>query len=689
MSTIPYRPEIDGLRTLAVISVILYHAEFSISGFNLFSGGYIGVDIFFVISGYLISSILLTELNKGSFSFLRFYERRVRRILPILFTVIVITIPFAWFYLLPKEMVEYSKSIIYSIFFSSNILFWSQDPYWATASNLKPLLHVWTLSVEEQFYLIMPILLIVMYKYFKRAMFSVLIIITFISLILAQYASYYFPDFAFYMLPTRMWELFSGALLAVLEIRYGRKSKEWMYTSFPTIGIILIFISVFGFNKNTQHPSFITLIPIIGTMMLVWSSRNGEVVCDILSNKLLVWIGLLSYGLYLWHYPIFAFGQMASENPTNITRFLWILLSIVLAIISYFLIEKPFRNRNFIGINKLIVCLFCVGLVPLTFGFAGLQSGFASRFPPFLVPSLLPQRLRNHYWFRGDGNEDDKRIILVGDSHMLAISHIFKSKFEEMGYHYAQSYLFACQLIANLNRVKKSNYKITRCNVENNKERLDFILKSKPSIVVLGGRLPLIVEETRFDNKEGGYEGSMRDFMQDPSNSLENKESRYKAIATQYKKTVEEILSAGHTVVLVYPIPEVGWDVPKRLLKIIDGDYWNAKHHVTENPVSTSYEVYQDRVRSSFKILDSIKHRRIIRVYPHKLFCNTFIKDRCATHDDNNVYYIDDDHLSDIGAEMLVDEIAKQISEFNLKFGYFMKNVTGNRHLGSRISFLQ
>ena len=204
-----YRPEIDGLRAIAVVAVILYHTQFDISGYEIFQGGFIGVDIFFVISGYLIASIIIKELNiSGTFSFKNFYARRIRRILPALIAVMFISFPFAWFYLLPNNFVDYSKSILYSLGFSSNYYFWSLGRTYEDINSLiKPFLHTWSLSVEEQFYIIFPIVLLIIFKYCKNYLAPILIISLFLSLIIADFGSRNYPGSTFYFLPTRSWEL--------------------------------------------------------------------------------------------------------------------------------------------------------------------------------------------------------------------------------------------------------------------------------------------------------------------------------------------------------------------------------------------------------------------------------------------------------------------------------------------------
>ena len=245
-----YRPEIDGLRTIAVVAVVLYHAQITIMGQQPFKGGFIGVDIFFVISGYLITSIILKELiNTGSFSFKHFYERRIRRILPALLVVMLVSIPFAWMYLIPSSFIDFSKSVFFSLGFSSNFYFhYSGQIYGAVNGLLKPFLHTWSLSVEEQFYIIFPLTLVIILKYLKKYLIHVLFIGFLISLGLAEWTSKNYPSISFYFLHTRMWELLAGSILAYFEITFGHRSKnKTLNIILPKVGFFLIILTIFFF----------------------------------------------------------------------------------------------------------------------------------------------------------------------------------------------------------------------------------------------------------------------------------------------------------------------------------------------------------------------------------------------------------------------------------------------------------
>ena len=379
-----YRPEIDGLRGIAVGTVILYHSQITILGHQPFKGGFIGVDIFFVISGYLITSIILKELvTTGKFSFKYFYERRIRRILPVLLLVMLVSLPFAWIYLLPSSFIDFSKSILYSLGFSSNFYFhYSGQEYGAASGLLKPFLHTWSLSIEEQYYIIFPICLILFFNFFKKYIIHLLIICFIISLVGANWASYNHPSLNFYMLPTRGWELLAGSVLAYLEIQKGKRSSSKLFNQiFPFLGIFFIGLYIFLFDNTINHPSFYTLLPIVGVCLLIWFANKDEIITKILSSKLFVGTGLISYSLYLWHYPIFAFGKISGLVTDSILNkgFLLILL-VGLSILTYFIIEKPLRNRAKMKFKSVINILILFLIVIFSFNYYAInQKGFPKR----------------------------------------------------------------------------------------------------------------------------------------------------------------------------------------------------------------------------------------------------------------------------------------------------------------------
>ena len=436
-----YRPEIDGLRAIAVIAVILYHTQLTIFGHQPFKGGFIGVDIFFVISGYLITSIILKELiTTGFFSFKHFYERRIRRLLPALLFVMLASLPFAWMYLMPSSFVDFSKSIIYSLGFSSNFYFhYSGQEYGAVSGFLKPFLHTWSLSVEEQYYILFPIVLLFTFKYFRKYLIHILIVGFVISLGLADWGSRNHPSFTFYVLPTRGWELLAGSILAYLEITKGHRSKNKNLNSIlPSIGFILIGHSILFFDDKMLHPSFYTLSPIIGVFLIIWFSNKNEIITKVLSSKLFVGIGLISYSLYLWHYPIFAFDRINEFSEGDVFNKIIIgLITLALSIISYYFIEKPFRNRKH-KFKKILISILIVILTILAINiyviFKDGKIGYSYKAVKnlYLNNNIFNKELRQESWkyvknsnFQEFKSKEKIKILFVGDSHSKDLFNVF------------------------------------------------------------------------------------------------------------------------------------------------------------------------------------------------------------------------------------------------------------------------
>lgn len=364
-----YRSEIDGLRAVAVIPVLLFHA-----GFGAFAGGFVGVDVFFVISGYLITTIIVDQMQTGRFSLWTFYERRARRILPALFLVVLCCMPVAYVLLLPGDMKDFAQSAFYVSIFASNIFFWRESGYFATAAELQPLLHTWSLAVEEQFYILFPLFLLAAWRFGRRAIIWTLVLCLVVSLAAAQWGAYNKPTAAFFLLPTRAWELLIGAL-AAFYLRHNRISTPtWLNNTLSAFGLAAILAAVFLFDKETPFPSLYALLPTLGTLLIILFALPGTVVQKVLSLRLLVGIGLISYSLYLWHQPIFAFYRHITMREFSEPVALGLIaLALLLSVLSYFLVEQPLRHRS--ASNRRVLSL--AGLSCMVIGGLGIF-GWAS-----------------------------------------------------------------------------------------------------------------------------------------------------------------------------------------------------------------------------------------------------------------------------------------------------------------------
>jgi peptidoglycan/LPS O-acetylase OafA/YrhL len=365
-----YRAEIDGLRAIAVLPVILFHA-----GFELFSGGFVGVDIFFVISGYLITTILIEDIEKQQFSILNFYERRARRILPLLFFVMLCCMPFAWAWLAPDKMKDFSQSLVAVSLFVSNVLFWSETGYFDTASEEKPLLHTWSLAVEEQYYLLFPVFLILAWRFGKDRVFWTVVLLASLSFLLSEWGWRNQPTANFYLAPSRAWELLSGSIAAFIVQKYGVKNDN----TFASMGLIAILYSIFFYDHTIPFPSAFALVPVLGVVLIILFAGQKTIVAKLLSFRPFVGIGLISYSAYLWHQPLFAFARVKLiEEPSLLFMLALSISSLVLALFSWYVIETPFRKRHVFKAQGPLLVASAVGIIIfMVIGTTGhLKNGF-------------------------------------------------------------------------------------------------------------------------------------------------------------------------------------------------------------------------------------------------------------------------------------------------------------------------
>ena len=454
-----YRVEIDGLRALAVMPVIFFHA-----GFEWFSGGFVGVDVFFVISGYLITTIIISEMAEGKFSIINFYERRARRILPALFFVMAACLPFALVWLSSSDLKDFGHSLVAVSTFSSNILFWSESGYFDTAAELKPLLHTWSLAVEEQYYIIFPIFLLLTWRLGIKWILLLLSIVFFISLGIAVWGTQFSTNLnimsgTFFLLPTRGWELLTG-VFAAFYLKYNAHLKSHTANQmFSILGFGMIVYSIIAFDKTTPFPSLYALIPTIGTGLLILCAVPKTFIHKLLSLKFIVGIGLISYSTYLWHQPLLAFARHRTLGEVSeLILVILCLASLVMAWFSWRFVEKPFRDKLRYSKNKIFIFSF-VGIFLFSFSglFLILKDGFKDYKNELIYQHLVSIGKKN-YEINNENLQDDtwrilreiyknenyglvnniidksnnfspsssaKRVLLVGNSHSKDLFNIF------------------------------------------------------------------------------------------------------------------------------------------------------------------------------------------------------------------------------------------------------------------------
>lgn len=657
-----YRPEIDGLRAIAVVPVILFHA-----GFSVFSGGYVGVDIFFVISGYLIATIILTELEAGTFSIIKFYERRARRILPALFFVIICTLPFAWRWMPPNELEEYAKSMSAVAAFISNFHFWKESGYFAQASELQPLLHTWSLAVEEQFYMIFPLLLMVLWRFGFKVITAILVIMAVLSLGLSEWGSKHFVDANFYLIPTRAWELLIGVFVAQFMLKNPNYRHPTRDNIGGLVGIALIIYAMFFFDDLTPFPGFYALVPTLGTGLIILFSTGETLVGRILSLRGLVGIGLISYSAYLWHQPIFAFARLRNfSEPSQLQYAVLSFAAVMMAWASWRYVERPFRNKNVVSRKTGFKYAISIGVLLIGIGVVtDFASGFSDRFDRNFDTAFLTVTHPNFVDCKLTipkvdecvvGSSVEPTVAIIGDSHARALANYIETQLDQLDISAVQLSRRGCPPILNLERVGHSRDCATL-----NADVYDYFARNENlEIAVISARWTFYLESHPFDNLEGRVErGEDVVFLPLGVDNDDLTEDQMKQlIARFYREAIEKFLALNRKTILVYPVPEVGWD-PERvaffMMQFRDIPF-------DEIELSTSYDVFKERNRAAYEALDAIPdHPNLFRVYPAEIFCDTFVRDRCVAATDGKQYYRDDDHLGELGARLVNAEIIKII----------------------------
>ena len=668
-----YRPEIDGLRAIAVISVIIYHLELKIFGYQFFKGGFIGVDLFFVISGYLISLIIFEELiTKKTFSFLYFYERRARRILPVLLLVMLASLPFAYMYLLPSDIIDFSKSIFYSLGFISNFYFHYSGQQYFQNEKLTPYLHTWSLSVEWQFYILFPIILLILFKYFRKYLIQILILAFIMSLGLAEWGSRNHSSFNFYILPTRAWEILVGSILAYFELNKIKnysgggdyKFARVFNLTFPKLGILLIIFSIFFFDDKIPHPSIYTLLPVIGISLIIRFSQYDEFITKILRYKLFAGIGLMSYSLYIWHYPILTFSRIDELTQDNIFKKIFIsVIILIISFFSYYLIEKPFRNKK-IKISLIFKILSLIFLILILFNLSvifkeGLKkrNSLTSNLNLIKTWKLLEDENNKNCFEKKEfcslGKNFTKKVYLVGDSTIGSLAFNLSERLKIKNYQLITSYWSKCLLFPGFDQHDKKTKKLYNdCSSDYFNKIFNILINEENSIIIIGGRFPSHINIEQYLILEGGFN--------DRSDNYYVKiDKNKKDIKDSFLNSIEKI-KKNNNVILIYPIPESYKHFNQKLINKI----------VKDNPetyIKSSYEAYKIKTRETYNLFNLITAKNLHRVKPDHIFCNTLVPKKCIMNNESDLLYIDYVHLSYEGSKLVNNLIMKEIEKIESK----------------------
>ncbi|MEZ2131256.1 MULTISPECIES: acyltransferase family protein [unclassified Sinorhizobium] len=571
---LPYRPDIDGLRALAILPVVLYHA-----GIPGFGGGFVGVDVFFVISGFLMASLISEDLARGELSLLGFYERRIRRIFPALFAVLGASAVAAWLWLMPLEFGYFAHSLKAAALFTSNIQFEKESGYFDIGSQMKPLVHTWSLSVEEQFYILFPLMLAAINRFARRHTAQILAALLIASFVASGWMVLRTPVVAFYLLQFRAWELLLGALLAFNFIPKPVSPK--LRGSLAPVGILLIAIAVFCFSDRTLFPGPAALLPCLGAALVIHGGANEGPAGRVLRARPMVFVGLISYSLYLWHWPIIVFSRELTGRPLSLLQGgLIVLLSFIVAVLSWRFIERPFRGRSGPILRRPLFAA-AVLVMAVAIGFSSyviLHKGVPSRltadvqkvyaatydesrfgrapcFASAEAGSPSPSDTRAGKLCRlGAEGSDNPTFLVWGDSHSGAMAPAIDSAAKEAGVAGLIAGHSSCPPLPDVQLSNRGD--MERCREFNAAVR-DLVKSQHIPLVFLVAYWPKYVHDGELPNEGIYFDPSVPPPLTDKSAS----------VTETLDRLMTELKEEGTRVVLVMDVPEMGHYMPTAVAK--------------------------------------------------------------------------------------------------------------------------
>lgn len=654
-----YRADIDGLRAIAVLSVLLFHA-----GVGAFSGGFVGVDIFFVISGYLITTIIHREVEAGNFSVTRFYERRFRRILPAAVVVVIAVLVIGELLFPLHHQDSLARSAVAAALFSSNIFFFLESGYFADPASTLPLLHTWSLAVEEQFYLVFPLVMLLIAKFGRRRYSAWLLVLTVVSLVSCVVVTESSMSAAFYLSHNRAWELLAGGLLAINAIPALQDQRKREFVSLT--GILMLALSVLSFSELTIFPGLAALLPVLGTAMLIHAGAHGQtVVGRCLSVRPLVFVGLISYSLYLWHWPVVVFAQYYSVvELTPASTILVLCTSFSLAVVSWRYVETPFRKKQLVAEPRQMLRVSAAATFALVaVGMVGIYGQG--------VPEQDSHNSVMHYeendpeWLRW-GECEDKSRALGSDGKPCAIGSVGEvPSFIFWGDSHGMSLASAVDRSAALNGLAGELVvasgcppldKIVRqgratCDAFNTDVLAYLAAHDEISTVIMAARWTFIVSGD-YVKREESYALKLIDLQATQPDDTDNAS----VLEIGLRRTIERLQELGKNVVLVGPVPEIGYDVPSATFVALKT---NRDVNALISPTVSEHEKRNSKVTAIFDGLQGNTAVSAI-VYPSEYLCDP---DYCKVAIGNSPLYRDDNHLSTSGSKYLArmfDEVFGQ-----------------------------
>ena len=669
-----YRPEIDGLRFIAVFIVIIYHIRLNLLDTNIFAGGFVGVDIFFVISGYLITSLIIEDIQKNQFSVIDFFVRRIRRIIPLLTFVSLFFLLVSMIILRGNSLLELSNTIFSSIFFFSNYFFiFKEVQYGVDSNSINPFLHTWSLSIEEQYYIFFPLLVLLLKKKLTFLKLSIITIFL-MSLYLCIYGFKNYPNINFFLFSSRIWEILLGSLIALMP---NYKIKNKLTKNFFTIfGIILILYSSFYFNDIDENfPSLKNLIPTIGTAIFIYfGNGNNDLVSKFLSLKLFSFLGKISFSLYLIHMPVITLIRNTDlVSGTMINKSIAVIFIFIFSIFTYFFIEKIFRDRNLVSRKNLFKSIFIIYILLISLiSFISFKNGeifsIQEKYGNILqtakkneidkdlekcIDRNINPNIEKDFLVCSFYPEKNQRIFLIGDSSMTNLADTLIKEYPK--YNYQVHITTGCLFLPEYNKRNLWSNRIDKlCNkIEFNKIK-NILLQNNNSIFIFNHRIQLYLENSHFSpNTKWDY------YYEDKKN---NKIIKF----GDYVKSYQDFTINNNKILIVYPIPELNFQPYEKINNILtlsrikDFDVYKK---ISE--LGIEYSDFISRSKSSFDLYNSFINENIIKIDPSEFICRDIYLNRCKVLFDDGILYEDDYHLSKFGTKKLAAMIMNKLSNFN------------------------
>ncbi len=671
LNLLTYRSEIDGLRAVAVLFVIFYHL-----GLLTLGVGFAGVDVFFVISGYLIGGLILQEKAAGTFRFREFYARRARRILPALFAVILVTVVCGWFLMLPRDYRYFLGGAFTAVLSLSNIWFAERIGYFTPEAAQDPLVHTWTLGVEEQFYLFVPLIIVASWRYIRSHLFHVLVGLTVASFALALYLSQTAPQWSYYLLPTRAWELFAGVLIAMKERELRSLVSQKAAGVIANLSLLSLVVGILAIPNGVDWPGVYTLLPVGCTALLLAFGNVPSAAKLVLSLPPMRAVGLVSYSAYLVHQPILGFLAYTDSSPVSLAgKYLILIATFIFAYVSWRFIETPFRQQKLpklVGRGLLIGAGLSIFLVALI---GNITKGYPSRMPAevsevlavqttfgpnnkrcLLTRKQVPDMNLQDACVLGTGEKAS--VAIWGDSHGAAMLDALAGDLAKQGLTSKAYLLSSCLPIPGL--LNHGQKRTEQCASFNDQVLVDILGDDSIHTVVLVATWDNYFLSKAWPNMLGWRgEDGFYSYPVDGSATMPE-DARQQAVFDAAESLVETLVENGKSVVIVQSAPRPNVIIPRHFARGVKSGRDVPQRYVYDR------RYFEEQTEFSHQVFETIAgafgQHQVALAHPEDVMCDV---DGCAVTIDHRLLFSDGNHLSVVGAKLVSPIVAAAVTQVN------------------------